>query len=434
MAEEKKAPEIGVVSAASIGIGGMVGAGIFAILGLAATATEGAVPIAFVIGGVIAMLTAHCYGKLSVHFPDKGGTVAYLDRAFGPTAMTGTLNVLLVLSYIVMVGFYASAFGRFGANFFGDSEVARHVLITSVVFALAIVNVVGTGLVVKYGNFANSVKVLLLAIFIVIGFAQGEVDFSRFAVSEWVGPIPLIAGAMLIFLNYEGFEMIANIAADVPEEKRAHVMPRAFYGSVSIVIVLYVLISIVAVGLLLPEELQTAGEFALAQAAENMIGSAGFTIIVVAALLATSSAINATLFSSARMTFALAHEREIPAQLGQLVREQPIPALAFVCISGTLLANFVDIEVIAAMGSGGFLLTFAAVNIASIVMSGTIGVNRTIPIIGTILCAVAIIVLFSQVGTLELTLFVGMIVVSVIIEIIARTQGSGMTIRHRENR
>jgi len=224
----KQPAEIGVLSAASIGIGGMVGAGIFAVLGLAVTTTKGAVPIAFLIGGMIALVTGHCYGKLSVAYPDRGGTVAYLDRAFGATAFTGTLNVLLVLSYIVMVGFYASAFGRFGASFLGDSDVWRHVLITAVVFALAVVNIVGTGLVVKFGNFANFVKVGLLLAFIIVGLFSGDVDYSRFAVSEWVDPLTLVAGAMVVFLNYEGFEMIANIASEVPEETRARVMPRAF--------------------------------------------------------------------------------------------------------------------------------------------------------------------------------------------------------------
>ena len=147
----------------------------------------------------------------------------------------------------------------------------RDRLITIVVFALAFINIVGTGLVVKYGNFANGVKLLLLALFIIIGLVGGDVDFDRFAVSEWVGPIPLIAGAMVIFLNYEGFEMIANVSSDVPEEKRAKVMPQAFYGSVLIVIVLYVLISIVAVGSLSVVAIDNAGEFALAEAAESMI-------------------------------------------------------------------------------------------------------------------------------------------------------------------
>ena len=425
----KPPAEIGVVSAASSGIGGMVGAGIFAVLGLAAATTKGAVPIAFVIGGVIALVTAHCYGKLSVAYPDRGGTVAYLDRAFGATAFTGILNVLLVLSYIVMVGFYASAFGRFGASFLGDSELWRHVLMTTVVFALAFVNIVGTGLVVKFGNFATFVKVVLLVAFIVVGLLSGDVDYGRFAMSEWVDPLTLVAGAMVVFLNYEGFEMIANVASDVPEEKRAHVMPRAFYGSILIVIALYVLISVVAAGTLSPSALVDAGEFALAESAEALIGPMGFTIIAVAALLATSSAINATLFSSARMTFALAHEREIPSQLGQLVREQPLPALGFVCLSGTLLANLVDIEVIAAMGSAGFLLAFAAINVASIRLSGAIGLNRWIPVVGTGMCLTAVVVMFTQVGTLELMLFLGMLVSAVLIEIVARTQGRGFTMR-----
>ena len=385
-------------------------------------------PIAFVIGGVIALITAHCYGKLSVAYPDRGGTVAYLDRAFGATAFTGMLNVLLVLSYIVMVGFYASAFGRFGASFLGDSEVWRHVLITTVVFALAFVNLVGTSLVVKFGNFANFFKVGLLGAFIIVGLLSGDVDYSRFAVSEWVSPVTLVAGAMVVFLNYEGFEMIANVAADVPEEKRARVMPRAFYGSVLIVITLYVLISVVAAGTLSPAALVDAGEFALAESAEILVGPMGFSVIAVAALVATSSAINATLFSSARMTYALANESEIPSQLGQLVREQPLPALAFVCLSGTL-ANVVDIEVIAAMGSAGFLLAFAAINVASIRLAPTIGLNRSIPVVGTVICLGAVVLMFTQVGTLELVLFLGMLVAAVLIEVVARAQGRGLTMR-----
>ena len=422
---------IGVLSAASIGIGGMVGAGIFAVLGLAVSSTQGAVPLAFIIGGVIALVTAHCYGKLSVAYPDRGGTVSYLDRAFGQKPITGALNVLLVLSYVVMVGFYASAFGRFAVSFFDGSDFWRHVFITAVVFVLAFINIVGTQFVVRYGNLANSVKMLLLVAFIVVGLAVGDVDFDRFAPSEWVGPIALVSGAMVIFLNYEGFEMIANVASDVDDSQRARVMPRAFYGSVSIVIVLYVLISIVVAGSLPTETIAEAGEFALAVAAENLVGRAGFYVIAAAALLATSSAINATLFSSARMTFALANEREVPSQLGVLVREQPIPALAFVCLSGALLANLVEIEVIAAMGSGGFLLAFAAVNIASIRLSGAIGVNRLIPFVGTAMCLTAIVVMFTQVGRLEVILFAGMLALSAIIEAIARLQGRGMVVRYR---
>ena len=107
------------------------------------------------------------------------------------------------------------------------------------------------------------------------------------------------------------------------------------------------------------------------------------------------------------------------------------PALGFICISGVLLANLVSIEVIAAMGSGGFLVAFAAVNFAAFRLSVTIGVERWIPVLGSALCLIAIVVLFSQVGRLELILFGLMIAVSVAIETIAQLQGRGMHIRHR---
>ena len=130
------------------------------------------------------------------------------------------------------------------------------------------------------------------------------------------------------------------------------------------------------------------------------------------------------------MAFALAHEREIPSQLGVLVKQQPLPALGFVCLSGALLANFIDIEVIAAMGSGGFLLAFAAVNIASVKLSATIGVARWIPVVGTLMCLTALVVMITQVGQLEVILFAGMVVLAIAIEVIARTQGRGLTVRY----
>ncbi len=81
------------------------------------------------------------------------------------------------------------------------------------------------------------------------------------------------------------------------------------------------------------------------------------------------------------------------------------------------------------MGSAGFLLTFAAINVASFRLSGAIGVNRWIPVVGTAMCLVAVGVMFTQVGTLELVLFLGMLVSAVLIEIVARTQGRGLTMR-----
>ena len=109
--------KIGLWGAVAIGVGGMVGGGIFAVLGLAVQLAHGGTPVAFALAGVVALLTAYSYARLSVAYPSRGGTVAFLDRAFGSGMFTGSLNVLLWLSYVVMLSLYAFAFGSYGATF-----------------------------------------------------------------------------------------------------------------------------------------------------------------------------------------------------------------------------------------------------------------------------------------------------------------------------
>lgn len=106
-----KSDKIGLGEAISIGIGGMVGGGIFAVLGLAVSLARGGTPLAFLFAGIIAFLTAYSYAKLSVAFPSSGGTVNYVNKAFGINAFSGGINNLLWISYIVMLSLYAAAFG-----------------------------------------------------------------------------------------------------------------------------------------------------------------------------------------------------------------------------------------------------------------------------------------------------------------------------------
>ena len=109
--------KLGFWAVVAIGVGGMVGGGIFAVLGLAVQLAHGGTPEAFALAGVVALLTTYSYAKLSVAYPSRGGTVTFLDRAFGAGMLTGSLNVLLWLSYVVMLSLYAFAFGSYGSTF-----------------------------------------------------------------------------------------------------------------------------------------------------------------------------------------------------------------------------------------------------------------------------------------------------------------------------
>ncbi len=124
---------LGYWEVTSIGVGEMVGGGIFAVLGLSVHLAQGGAPLAFLIAGIVALVTAYSYVQLSVTFPSQGGTVSFLDRAFGPGVVTGSLNILLWISYMVMLSLYAYGFGSYGASLFpAESQgLWKHLLITA---------------------------------------------------------------------------------------------------------------------------------------------------------------------------------------------------------------------------------------------------------------------------------------------------------------
>ena len=355
--------KIGLLAVVSIGVGGMVGGGIFAVLGLAVELAHGGTPAAFALAGIVALLTTYSYAKLSVTYPSRGGTVTFLDRVFGAGMLTGSLNLLLWLSYVVMLSLYALAFGSYGATFLppGWQVIGTHVLISLSVIFIAGLNLLSTELIGKAEDWIVIVKVAILLTFIGVGLTS--VDASRVALDTWAPPLQLAAGGMIIFLAYEGFELIANTANDVRDAKRT--LPRAYYIAVGFVISLYVLVSVVTVGNLPVDKIVAARDYALAEAARPFLGPTGFTLIAIAAMLSTASAINATLYGSARLSYSIARDGELPEILERKVWNQPVAGLLITSGLTLLVANFFDLSSIATVGSAGFLLIFAAVNTAN---------------------------------------------------------------------
>jgi amino acid transporter len=393
MAGEK----IGLPEATSIGIGGMVGGGIFAVLGLAVAMAAGGTVVAFAIAGVVALLTAYAYARLSVARPSQGGTVAFLNQAYGRGLLTGSLNVLLWLSYIVMLSLYAYAFGSYGATFFPDAArgAARHALICLVVLAITLLNTLSASLIGRAEDFIVAVKLLILLVFVGVGLAG--VEPARLAVSAWASPVDVVAGGMIIFLAYEGFELIANASEDVRAPART--LPRAFYLSVGAVIALYLLVAAVAVGNLPVDRIVAARDYALAAAAEPFLGDRGFTLITIAALLSTASAINATLYGAARLSFIIAKDGELPEFLEEKVWRRPVEGLLITAAATLVLANSLDLSSISTIGSAGFLLIFAAVNLANIKLHRETHAARWISGLGLAGCLLALAALVWRTAT-----------------------------------
>lgn len=385
--------KMGYLSAVSIGIGGMVGGGIFAVLGLSVKFAHGGTPIAFLLAGIIALITSYSYTKLSITYPSQGGTVEFLNQAFGGGLFTGGMNILLWLSYIVMLSLYSFAFGSYGASLFpGAHEIWKHILISGSIILFTMLNISGAKFVGEAEEYIVAIKLIILLLFIVIGF--NSINFQRVAPVEWSDSLELIAGGMIIFLAYEGFELIANTAGNVKDAKKN--LPKAYYSSVGFVIILYVLVALVTVGNLPVIKIIAAKDYALAEAAKPFMGNFGFTLIAIAAILSTGSAINATLYGAARVSYVIAKDGELPAVLENKIWKKPIEGLLITALFTLLVSNFFNLDGISTMGSAGFLIIFASVNAANMKMNRKTNSKKWISLIGIIFCLAAFILMIIQ--------------------------------------
>ena len=388
MAQKK----IGFWEAFSIGVGGMVGGGIFAVLGLTIDLARGAAPIAFLVAGFIALLTAYSYVKLSLRYPSEGGSIEFIVQAFGNGLFASIINNLLLISYVIMLALYAYAFGSYGSALIAghDVEWIHKALAAGVIILFMLINLLGAFMTGKAEDIMVAIKLTILIVFAAVG--SMSIDFSHMAPSEWK-PLPsVITGGLIIFLAYEGFELIANTARDVKNPEKT--LPRAYYASVIFVILLYVWIAVVTVGNLTFAEAKTAQDYVLAKAAEPFFGHIGFIIIGIAALLSTASAINATLYGSGRTSYLIAKFGELPETFEEQIKNG-YEGMIIIALLGIIFATTFDLNNISVAGSIGFLIVFTLVNYANLKLYRETKANRFIAGLGALLGAVATIVLIG---------------------------------------
>lgn len=411
---------IGLIGAISIGIGGMVGGGIFAVLGEAVSLAHGATAVAFAIAGLVAILTAYSYAKLSVRYQSEGGTVTFIDKAFGDNILSGSVNLMLWLSYLVTISLYATAFASYAETFFSHKSIwLHHGLIIFSIILPAIINLVSASFVGKSETIIVIIKVSLLILVIISGASY--VDMERMTPMHWGSSFSIIVAGMIIFVAYEGFELIANSAEDIKEPAKN--LPRAFYASVIIVIILYVLISIITVGNVSEVELMKAKDYALAIAAKPSLGHLGFVLVASAALLSTFSAINATIYGNARLGYIVAKDGKLPRALMDESRKSGVPfnGVLYTTIFSLLLANTIDLTEIAIIGSAGFLLIFFIVNVSAYRLKDEIHANRYILIFSSLFAFLALCTLLFHTYTSNpkaLIIFMGFLLISTLFELI----------------
>ncbi|WP_161957392.1 APC family permease [Aestuariivirga litoralis] len=432
---DSKQGGIGLFGALSIGVGGIVGGGFFATFGIAAAGAAGGTPIAFMIGGAIALLTAYSYIGLTLSFPGPGGTVSFITRSFGDGLFSATVNVLLILSYVAIMAVYAYALAGYSQGYLPKplAWTGTHLLSSAALVILALVNFVGPGLVQKSESIFNVGKLAVLGIFIIGGLVMPGLDWSRLAPSAWSGPMAIVSAGMIGFLAYEGFELIANASDRIANPQR--VLPVAFLSSVLIAIVIYGLAFIVGLGHLPLAQLLAAKDFAISEAAGSFLGPWGFGLMALGAMLASASAITADYFGASRLPPQLSTFSKLPSAFHRSLNQRRTRSLVIIGVLALLGVNFMSIEALSSATSGGFLMVFAALNVAAWRLAPQTGANRLLPALAAALCIVALAVTLWQFLTtpgsaIQAVAIGGIVVVALAIEGLARLIEARVAARH----
>ncbi len=388
-----------VRGATFLGIGSMIGAGIFALLGEAGAVAGAAVWISFLLGGIVASLLGYVCVKLGARFPSSGGLITYLIEGFGKGRLVGIASWLGYIAAIVIVcSMVAVSFGSYATSLFiGDDAPGwwDNVFVTALILTMVAVNMVGATFVARAQSLIVVGVLAVFAVFIVVTLS--DIDLDLLAFSGYPPFSKIIASVALTFFAYLGFNVITFTAGDLKNPARD--LPRATFGALGVTSVTYVLIALGVFGTLTVAEVIQYGETAIAEAARPTLGDAGFTVMAVAALLSTAGATNATLYASSNLTGMLAQERLFPGFFGASTRFRAKSGLFITAGLVLLVANLVDLSSIASVGSAVALMIFVLIGVAGFRRRADTGSNAVIVVLAI---AVTVVVLgFFAVDTLR---------------------------------
>lgn len=383
--------EMTLWSVAALGIGSMVGAGIFALLGQAALRVGEMTWLSFAAGGVVAALSGYAYARLSARYPSAGGIARFFEEAFGRGTVSGTLSLLYLVTLPITIAMVARTFGAYATRLVLPSggHVWFGVLGSAIVLVLVLVNAVGAGAVGRAEAVLVAVKLAILAGLLAIGAYSLATGAHPPAGHARPGAAALLASVGLTFFAYSGYGMMANAADAVADPRKT--IPRAIFLAIAVVAVLYVGLSVTVLGLVPPEELARNADTAVAQAARPVLGSAGFTVVALGALLATASAINATLFAALNISVSLARSGQLPPVFQAPFEGRVTRGFLWGVAAILAMVNLLSLNAIADVASATFLLCYLAVFVAAWRLSRQTGASRVLVGVGFLAMLVVLV-------------------------------------------
>ncbi|GAA3863631.1 APC family permease [Leifsonia kafniensis] len=351
-----------VIQATFIGVGSMVGAGIFALLGAAGAVAGSAVWLSFLIAGVIAALQGYSFAKLGATYPSGGGMLAYLARGFGEGHVTGIFSWLFYVTGAIVAAMVASSFGGYASAVVAhDSPTAATLFAVALVLVMSLLNVVGSTAVARVQSAIVKVVLAILGVFAIVTIANW--DPALLDPAGYPGVREIIASVALTFFAFLGFGVITFTAKDLPQPSRQ--LPRAMYLALAIATTVYVAVSLGVFGTLTADQVVAYGATALAEAAKPTLGQLGYVLMVITALFSTAGAVNASLYPSTGMTQHLAEVGQFPPVFGRtLSRWKASIGLLVMAGLTVIMVLALDLNSIASLGSAVALLIFSAVTTA----------------------------------------------------------------------
>lgn len=351
---------LGLPSLTFYGVGIILGAGIYSVLGVAAGKAGDALWMSFVLSSVVVLLTGFSYAELATTYPQAAAEFTYLRKAVPKLPSIALITGLLVaLSGAATTATVSIAFSSYLNTFI---ELPAYFVAWALLALAAGLNIVG----VKQSGWVNIVFTTLeaggLVLFIVLGVQSEKFGEALAATPEW----GVIGGAALVFFSFLGFENIANLAEEAKEPGRD--IPRAIFLSMAISCVLYISVALAAVALLPAEEL-AASDAPLADAtrkrSSQLAGALGGI-----ALFATANTALVSMLAASRVVFGIARDRELPQMFAAILSNRETPWLATILVAAVAaaLVPFGGVGVVASLSSFAQLLAFALVNAALVVL------------------------------------------------------------------
>ncbi len=354
----KRNKPLGVLELIAIALGGMIGVGIFTVLGISVSMVGVFTPVAITLGGIMAALAAYSYVKLAVYYIDEGATYSFYKRTFPDSHFAAALiGWWVVFGYISTLALYSYTFASYAISdfSFADNEWVRKGVAGSVILVFTLVNIWSVKGMGKIEDIMVYTKVVILIVisFVLVNHSQTSLPLLL-QNSHETSIFSIVIVASITFVAYEGFQLVIHAINEMENPEKN--IPKAIYSAIFLTILIYVVISLGAILALPFTDIIENKEYALASGAGNILGHWGTNLVIVGALLATSSAISGTLFGASRLMAVIAKDGYLPRLLSR--KNKTIPVYAILCMAtfAFFLVFIGSLELILEFGSITFLL------------------------------------------------------------------------------